>query len=117
MNLSDPETQTRIAQYEMAFRMQSSVPDLVDVGQEPKHGAGDVRSRRDEAGYVRQQPACLRAGWRNVACVSVPDLPTAAGTTTMIYRIISGGKPARSIDQPGRWSRISNAVDCWTTRS
>ena len=35
--LGDPETQTRIAQYEMAFRMQSSVPDLVDVSGEPKH--------------------------------------------------------------------------------
>ena len=32
--LADPETKTRIAQYEMAYRMQSSVPDLVDVGKE-----------------------------------------------------------------------------------
>jgi len=32
----DPETQTRISQYEMAFRMQSSVPDLMDVSREPK---------------------------------------------------------------------------------
>jgi hypothetical protein len=32
----DPETQTRIAQYEMAFRMQSSVPELTDLGQESK---------------------------------------------------------------------------------
>ena len=30
----DPETATRIAQYEMAFRMQSSVPDLSDLSQE-----------------------------------------------------------------------------------
>ena len=30
----DPETQTRIAQYEMAFRMQSSVPELVDLSGE-----------------------------------------------------------------------------------
>jgi hypothetical protein len=35
--LHDPEIQTRIAQYEMAFRMQSSVPDLLDVSEEPKH--------------------------------------------------------------------------------
>lgn len=35
--VGDPETQARIAQYEMAFRMQSSVPELVDAGQEPKH--------------------------------------------------------------------------------
>ena len=30
----DPEIQTRIAQYEMAFRMQSSVPDLSDLSRE-----------------------------------------------------------------------------------
>jgi len=30
----DPETQTRIAQYEMAFRMQTSVPELTDIGSE-----------------------------------------------------------------------------------
>ncbi len=32
----DPETQTRITQYEMAFRMQSSVPELTDLGSESK---------------------------------------------------------------------------------
>ncbi|MBN8247161.1 MAG: DUF1501 domain-containing protein, partial [Verrucomicrobia bacterium] len=32
--LGDPEIETRIAQYEMAFRMQSSVPDLVDFSSE-----------------------------------------------------------------------------------
>lgn len=32
----DPEISTRIAQYEMAFKMQASVPDLTDMSQEPK---------------------------------------------------------------------------------
>lgn len=32
----DPETQTRIAQYEMAFRMQASVPELTDLSDEPE---------------------------------------------------------------------------------
>ena len=31
----DPEISTRISQYEMAFRMQSSVPDLTDMSKEP----------------------------------------------------------------------------------
>jgi hypothetical protein len=31
----DPEISTRIAQYEMAFRMQSSVPELTDLSKEP----------------------------------------------------------------------------------
>jgi Protein of unknown function (DUF1501) len=34
--MGDPETQARIAQYEMAFRMQTSVPDLIDLKKEPK---------------------------------------------------------------------------------
>jgi hypothetical protein len=35
--VKDPEILTRIAQYEMAARMQTSVPDLVDMSKEPKH--------------------------------------------------------------------------------
>jgi len=34
--IGDPETQTRTQQYEMAFRMQASVPDLVDFSSEPE---------------------------------------------------------------------------------
>ncbi len=34
--LLDPETRTRISQYEMAFRMQASVPDLTDLSKEPE---------------------------------------------------------------------------------
>ena len=33
-SVDDPEIATRISQYEMAFRMQTSVPDLVDISQE-----------------------------------------------------------------------------------
>ncbi len=34
---ADTEVATRISQYEMAFRMQTSVPELMDVSQEPAH--------------------------------------------------------------------------------
>jgi len=33
----DPEVATRIAQYEMAYRMQSSIPELADISDEPEH--------------------------------------------------------------------------------
>ena len=33
----NPEIATRIAQYELAFRMQMSVPDLVNIADEPQH--------------------------------------------------------------------------------
>ena len=35
--IGDPEIQTTIAQQEMAFRMQKSVPELADISEEPKH--------------------------------------------------------------------------------
>ncbi len=35
--VGDPEIQTRIAQYEMAYRMQTSVPELTDLSREPRH--------------------------------------------------------------------------------
>ena len=35
--LGSPETITRIAQYEMAFRMQASVPEVMDIADEPPH--------------------------------------------------------------------------------
>ncbi len=35
--VGDPEIDTRIAQYEMAYRMQTSVPDLMDLSDEPDH--------------------------------------------------------------------------------
>ena len=46
----DPETKARIAQYEMAYRMQSSVPELTDLSKEPEHtfemyGAGCKKAR------------------------------------------------------------------------
>ncbi len=35
--LGNPETRTRIAQYELAFRMQTSVPEVMDISREPRH--------------------------------------------------------------------------------
>ncbi len=35
--VADPEIASRISQYELAFRMQSSVPELVNFADEPKH--------------------------------------------------------------------------------
>ena len=35
--IGDPEIETRIAQYEMAYRMQTSIPELTDLSDEPQH--------------------------------------------------------------------------------
>jgi hypothetical protein len=35
--MGDPEIDTRISQYEMSYKMQQSVPDLLDIDKEPSH--------------------------------------------------------------------------------
>src|SRR5690606_40340381 len=35
--VGDPEIDTRISAYELAYRMQTSVPDLTDIADEPAH--------------------------------------------------------------------------------
>jgi hypothetical protein len=35
--VGDPEIATRISQYELAYRMQASVPELTDISDEPEH--------------------------------------------------------------------------------
>jgi hypothetical protein len=35
--VGDPEVATRIASYEMAYRMQASAPDVMDLSREPRH--------------------------------------------------------------------------------
>ena len=79
--LGDPETQTRIAQYEMAFRMQTSVPELVDLGREPQRildlYGPDVR----DPGHLRPQRPAWPAGWSSAASGSCRSC-TAAGTST-----------------------------------
>ena len=36
-DVGDPEIQARISQYELAYRMQSSVPEMMDISDEPEH--------------------------------------------------------------------------------
>lgn len=36
-SFGDPETLTRIAQYEMAYRMQTTAPEVADISKEPQH--------------------------------------------------------------------------------
>ncbi len=56
----DPEINTRIAQFEMAYRMQSSVPDLTDLSDEPRHVLDlyGVDETGTDGGYARN---CLLA--------------------------------------------------------
>ncbi|MBX9681122.1 MAG: DUF1501 domain-containing protein [Gemmataceae bacterium] len=56
----DPEIDARIAQYELAFRMQSAVPELTDLSREPKQilDMYGVNRTHDDGGFARN---CLLA--------------------------------------------------------
>src|SRR5437879_5734846 len=56
----DPEINTRIAQYEMAYRMQTSVPELTDLSQEPRYirDLYGLDRKEDDGGFARN---CLLA--------------------------------------------------------
>jgi hypothetical protein len=74
----DPEIETRIAQYEMAYRMQTSVPDLMDLSKEPMRPSRCTD--RTRASPARMPPT---ASWRgvspNATCASSSSI-IAAGT-------------------------------------
>jgi hypothetical protein len=59
-HFGDPEINTRIAQYEMAFRMQTSVPELSDFSNEPKHIVDmyGIDEKGTDGGFARN---CLLA--------------------------------------------------------
>jgi hypothetical protein len=57
--LGDPEIETRIAQYEMAFRMQSSVPELTDLSKESESTFSLYGPESRKPGTFAQQ--CLLA--------------------------------------------------------
>jgi hypothetical protein len=47
----DPEIETRVAQYELAFRMQTSIPELMDFSQEPKHVLESYGAQRPDGTF------------------------------------------------------------------
>ncbi len=57
-NVGDPEILTRINQFEMAYRMQSSVPDLVDLSKESPETLELYGVRPGDSGFARN---CLLA--------------------------------------------------------
>jgi hypothetical protein len=56
--LGHPETLTRIAQYELAFRMQTSVPEVMDITQEPAHVIEAYGAKPGESSFANN---CLLA--------------------------------------------------------
>ncbi|MFN3484766.1 MAG: DUF1501 domain-containing protein [Planctomycetota bacterium] len=56
--LGHPETATRIAQYEMAFRMQAAVPEVMDISKEPESVLGEYGAKPGAGSFANN---CLLA--------------------------------------------------------
>jgi hypothetical protein len=71
-SMGDPETHTRIAQYELAFRMQSAVPELTDISDEPQHILDMYGPEVHKPGtYARNCLLARRLAERNVRFVQL----------------------------------------------
>ena len=57
-SVDNPEIATRIAAYEMAFKMQTSVPELLDVSREPQHVLDRYGAKPGDGSYASN---CLLA--------------------------------------------------------
>lgn len=81
--IGDPETVTRIAQYELAFRMQMSVPEAMDISQEPAHVL-DLYGAKP--GYVSdlEKASDVRTAYRG-------DDPTFANNCLLARRLVERG--------------------------
>jgi hypothetical protein len=138
--IGDPETNARIAQYEMAFRMQTSVPELADLSDEPESTWRLYGEKAREPGTYAYN--CLMArrlaekgvrftqvfhrGWdthgdlpkrMRILCEDV-DQPTAALVTDLRQRgllddtlVVWGGEFGRTVYSQGGLSRQNYGRD------
>jgi hypothetical protein len=68
---ADPEIATRIAQYEMAFKMQASVPGLMDVSDEPKQMLDLYGAKPGDGSYASNCLLARRLAERGVRFIQL----------------------------------------------
>ena len=95
-DVGDPEIATRITQYEMAFRMQTSVPDLMDLKQETQHTLDMYGAEPGKASFAANCMLARRLVERGVRVVELydSDWDHHSDIKTRIPR------KAKDIDQP-----------------
>ena len=98
-SFGDPEINTRIAQYEMAFRMQTSVPELTDLSERAEARSSTCTASTTTASTAASPAtACWPGGWSSAACASSSSC-TAAGTSTATCPKQIRGQ-CQDVDQP-----------------
>ena len=77
----DPEIAARIQSYEMAYRLQTSAPELMDLGQETQADARQLRHQDRPRTPASPATACWPGGWSSAASASC-NCSTKPGTST-----------------------------------
>ena len=94
----DPEIATRIAQYEMAFRMQASGPELMRIEDEPKHVLDAYGAEPGDTSYANMCLLARRMVERGVRFVQV--MMAGWDHHTGIYRQTALPRSCRLMDRP-----------------
>ncbi len=97
----DPETLTRISQYELAYRMQMSVPDVMDIRQEPENIIAMYGAQPGAASFANNCLLARRLVERGVRYVQLFDWGwdchgTGAGDDIVIHL----PQKCKDIDRP-----------------
>lgn len=95
-DVGDPEIATRISQYEMAYRMQTSVPELMDIKSEPQHIHEMYGTKPGESSFANNCLLARRLVERGVRFVQLFD----QGWDHHGGVFNSLPKKARQVDQP-----------------
>lgn len=69
----DPEIATRISQYEMSFRMQASVPDLMDIQDETQHTLQEYGAEPGKSSFANSCLLARRLVERGVRLIELYD--------------------------------------------
>jgi hypothetical protein len=97
----DPETLTRIAQYELAYRMQISVPSVMDISREPKQVIEAYGARPGAASFANNCLQARRLVERGVRYVQLFDWGWDMHGTGTENDIVTGlPKKCKEVDQP-----------------
>jgi hypothetical protein len=95
-DMGDPEIATRISQYEMAYRMQSAVPELMDTSQEPPEVHALYGTKPGQAGFANNCLLARRLVERGVRFVQLYD----QGWDTHSNQAARLPKLCKNVDQP-----------------
>lgn len=99
--LGDPETLTRIDQYEMAFRMQTSATEAFDLSNEPRHMTELYGAEPGAESFANNCLSARRLAERGVRYIQLFDWGWDSHGVSQMNALNSGFKNlCRRIDQP-----------------